>query len=282
MRIIALIAAYNERRYIAQCLEHLIAQGLDVYLIDNGSTDETVAIAERYRGRGLIGIETFPRGETYSWRAIVRRKEALAATLDADWFLHLDVDEIRLAPHPGQTLAQFFADADARNYNAVNFMEFTFVPVREHPDHDHPHYMQTMRHYYPFAPTFPHRLNAWKRQRERVNLAWSGGHVVRFPGLRACPQSGKMRHYLFLSVEHFLSKYQRNYDPHDLQKGWHGWRARIDASRIALPAAATLRTWTTDDALDPSEPRATHVADAWALPVLAATATAGARPAPST
>jgi hypothetical protein len=266
MRIIAILAAYNERRFIAQCLEHLIAQGVDVYLMDHGSTDDTVAIAERYLGRGLVGIEAFPRAETYSWRAIVRRKEELATTLDADWFMHVDADEIRLAPRSGQTLAQFFADADARNFNAVNFMEFTFVPVQEHPDHDHPHYMQTMRHYYPFAPAFPHRLNAWKRQPDRVRLAWSGGHVVSFPGLRAFPETGRMRHYLFLSVEHFLGKYARNYDPQDLQKGWHGWRARVDAAKIVLPFAAALRTWTVDDALDSANPRTTHVADDWALP----------------
>jgi glycosyltransferase involved in cell wall biosynthesis len=61
IRVIALLASYNEERFIAGCLENLIGQGLQVYLIDNESTDNTVAIAERYAGRGLIGIETLPR-----------------------------------------------------------------------------------------------------------------------------------------------------------------------------------------------------------------------------
>ena len=54
IRVIALLASYNEERFIA-------GQGLQVYLIDNESTDNTVAIAERYAGRGLIRIETLPR-----------------------------------------------------------------------------------------------------------------------------------------------------------------------------------------------------------------------------
>ena len=36
-------------------------------------------------------------------------------------------------------------------YNAVDFLEFTFVPTREHPDHDHPRYQETMRGTTPFS-----------------------------------------------------------------------------------------------------------------------------------
>jgi glycosyltransferase involved in cell wall biosynthesis len=45
MRVIALLAAYNEERFIAGCIEHLFQQSVDVYLIDNSSTDNTVTIA---------------------------------------------------------------------------------------------------------------------------------------------------------------------------------------------------------------------------------------------
>lgn len=264
MRAIAILAVYNEARYIGNCLEHLFAHGVDAYLIDNESSDDTVAIAERHLGRGLVGIETFPRTKILSLRALLARKEELAMTLDADWFMHMDADEIRLPPRSGQTLMQFFADAEAQHCNAVNFMEFTFIPVREEPDHDHARYLQTMRHYYPFAPAFPHRVTAWKRQPERIDLAGSGGHLVRFPGRRRYAHSGMMRHYLFLSAGHFLSKYQRNYDVADVRKGWHGWRAHISAgSRVQLPPGALLRTWQSDDELDFSNPLSRHFAESW-------------------
>jgi glycosyltransferase involved in cell wall biosynthesis len=267
-RVVALLATFNEERFITGCLEHLIGQGVEVYLIDNCSTDRTVEIAERYLGRGLIDIETFPRTEgVYKWRSILERKEQLATTLEADWFMHADADEVRLPPRSTRTLVQTFAEVEAQGYSAVNFLEFTFVPTREAPDHDHPHFWQTMRWYYPFLRWFPHRLNAWKRQPERVDLASSGGHRVQFPRLRMYPESFKMRHYLFLSVPHAIRKYVgKSYDPAEVQNGWHGWRARLMAERIELPSQKELRFYTTDDELDPSSPRTRHVSEEWALP----------------
>jgi len=263
---VAILAAYNEERYIGGCLKHLIEQDVEVYLIDNCSTDRTVEIAERYLGRGLVDIETFPRAEgVYKWRPILERKEQLATVLEADWFMHVDADEIRLPPRSDRTLAQAFAEAEAQGYNAVNFLEFTFVPTREAPDHDHPHFQQTMRWYYPFLPFFPHRLNAWKRQPERVDLA--GGHRVRFPGLRMYPESFKMRHYLFLDVAHAVRKYAgRSYDAAEVRKGWHGWRAKLVPEKIELPSRKELRLYMSDDMLDPSDPWTQHVSEKWASP----------------
>ena len=84
--------------------EHLIGQGIDVHLIDNESTDATRRIAQCYLGNGVLGIETMPRRGVYSWRPILQRKESLAGEIDADWFMHVDADEIRLPPKPGLTL----------------------------------------------------------------------------------------------------------------------------------------------------------------------------------
>jgi hypothetical protein len=259
MRVVALLAAYNEERFIAAFIEHLAAQGVDVYLIDNESTDATVAIAERYRGRGLVDIETFPRGVVYPWLLILDRKAELASMLQADWFIHVDADEFRLPPESGVTLAGALAQADARGYNAVNFLELAFVPTLEDPDHDHPRFRETMRRYYPFLPTFPNRLNAWKRQEQPVDLRTSGGHRVEFPGLRMYPQSFPMRHYLFLSVEHAVRKYvERVYDPAEIEEGWHRRRAALRAEDITLPSEDELRPYVSDDLLDPTDPWTQH------------------------
>lgn len=265
--VIAILATYNEERFIAGCLEHLIGQGVEVHLIDNASTDRTVEIAERYLKRGVVGIENLPRQGVFDLQVQLERKEQLAATLEADWFIHVDTDEIRLPPRSNRTLAQAFAEVEARGYNAVNFLEFAFVPTREAPDHDHPHFQRTMRWYYPFAPVFPHRLNAWKRQPKKVDLAHWAGHRVRFSGLRMYPESFKMRHYLFLSAPHLLEKYgTRGHSAAEVQKGWQGWRSRLVAERIELPSQKALRTYSSDDELDGSDPSTHHVCEAWAVP----------------
>lgn len=164
MYVVAILATYNEARFITGCIEHLRAQGVDVYLIDNESTDATLEIAERYLGCGVIGIETMPRAGASDLHARLARKEELAETLDADWIMHVDADEFHIAARPRRSLVQAFTEAEEAGFNAVNFLEFTFVPTLERPDHDHPYFARTMRSYYAFLPVFPHRLNAWRCQ----------------------------------------------------------------------------------------------------------------------
>ena len=257
-RIVAIIAAFNEERFIGGCLEHLFANDVEAYLCDNESTDRTVEIATSYLGRGLRGIETLPRDGTYRWRQILARKEQLAAELSADWFLHLDADEMPQSRRPGQTLAEALAEAEAAGYNAVDFDELVFVATRETPDHDHPDFQRTMRWYYPFAPRPLHRVIAWKRQ-PKVDLVSTGGHQANFRARRISPQPLVLRHYLILSRQHMLRKYvQRRYDAGEVRNGWHGWRARLTPADVRLPSQAELRFTATDADLDASSPRRQH------------------------
>lgn len=258
MRIIALLATYNEERFIGNCLNHLIEQGLEVYLIDNCSSDNTVSIASKHLGQGVVGIETFPRDGTFALRPLLLRKEELATQLEADWFMHVDADEIRVAP-AAQSLVDAISNVDSQGYNAINFLEYTFVATQESPDHDHPNYLQTMRWYYPFLPRFPHRLNLWKRQSQRVDLASKAGHVVSFPGLKMYPQSFAMRHYIALSHAHIARKLlPRKYPADAVKRGWHNNRRNLTADIFVLPFKKDLRMYIEDSQLNPTEPRTRH------------------------
>lgn len=251
----AILATYNERRFIGNCIEHLHAQGIDVYVCDDGSTDETMKIAEQHLGRGLIGIEQLPRpeGGTFDLAAQLSRKEELTREIDADWFMHMDADEIRLPP-PGQaTLADAFAAADRNGFNAVNFVEFTFVPTREEPDHDHPRYLDTLRSYYAFSPRFPHHLKAWSTN-DPVDLVSSKGHNVSFPGLRMYPVSFPMKHYLFLSAPHAIEKYVNGREGRRADS----WRTHLTESTVDLLSQSELQRADRGVELDASRPRARH------------------------
>lgn len=266
MRVVAILAAYNEERFIGGCLEHLIEQGVEAYLIDNSSNDRTVEIAREYLGRGLIDVETLPReGGVHRWPKILRRKEEVAASIEADWFMHMDPDEIRLAPRSDQTLVEAFEDVDAQGYNAVNFLEFTFIPTKESPEHDHPDFQKTMRWYYPFMLRYPYQIKAWKRQPETINLTRGGGHRVEFPDLRLYPETFRMRHYQFLSLEQACVKYlqNKNYDPAEVKKNF--WRAWVIEERMQLPSESDLNVYTSDAELSISNPRVQHVIEGWAL-----------------
>jgi glycosyltransferase involved in cell wall biosynthesis len=260
MRIVALLQTYNERRFIARCIEHLVDQGVQVYVVDNESTDGTLEIAERYVRRGVIGLESLPRHGVWNLGAQFQRKQELAASLDADWLIHLDADEVRISPDRRLCLADELRTADEAGFNAVNFLEFTFMPTVESPDHDHPDYERTMQWYYPFLPGYPHRLNAWRRQDGPIDLVSSAGHRVAFPHLRMSPRNLYMRHYLFLGVEHALEKYVLRGPAATTDDGnWLGWRTQLEGTHIELPHERQLRRWIPGEPLDRSEPFARHL-----------------------
>lgn len=260
MRIVAILASYNEELFIQTCLDHFISQGVEVYLIDNDSTDRTVELAHGYLGRGLIKIETHPRQGMYSWQPLLRRKEEVADELKADWYIHADPDEIRLPPDSQTTLAKALEDVDRADYNAVNFRTFLFLPTVESPDHEHAHFQRTMRWYRYMEPAYPFQVKAWKRQgriahRPSVELAASGGHHVNFDGLKLCPVDFKMRHYPVLSLSHAVRKYvEKTFDPAEVEMGWHGWKAKARAHNLRLPSEKDTRYYTNDDELDTSDP----------------------------
>jgi glycosyltransferase involved in cell wall biosynthesis len=262
MRIIGIVAAYNEELLIEACLKHHFEQGIEIYLVDNESTDGTVDIARQHLGHGLVGIDSFPRGKVFDWSAMLRHKQELAFTLDADWFIHLDTDEMRLPPEPGQTLAQALEAVDQAGYNAVNFLEFTFIPTREAPDHAHTRFQETMHWYYPYLPMLPHRVNAWKRQPAPVDLVKYGGHNVVFPQQFIYPVSFHMRHYQFLSKAYAEQKYaHRRHVLKELAYDKHRWREQLNPDTIRLPSCAQLHKITEDGRLDITRPRLTHYID---------------------
>lgn len=259
MRVIALLTTYNEERFLAACIEHLREQGVAVHLTDNGSDDRTVEIAQRYLGDGLIAIEHVPREGTFEWLPLLRNKERLALELEADWFIHQDADEFRVSPRRGRRLLDELREADEAGYNAVDFFEFCFLPCAEEPDHDHERFRETMRWYYAFEPWAWQRVNAWKRQDERVDLVGQVGHFVSFDGIRVSPRQLYLRHYVYLSAVHVLEKYvNRRYSPDELEQGRHGWRSRVRPEHIVFPRADELRVFEADHLLDPGEPRHTH------------------------
>jgi len=181
-----------------------------------------------------------------------------------------------VSPKRGQTLAEAIAEVDAAGFNAINFLEFTFVPTRESPNHDHPDFHKTMLWYYPYVRFFPHRLNAWKRQDGPLGLRDRGGHRVDFPGLKMAPQSLYMRHYMFLSPEYALEKYTIHF------AGWGGagWRGGLRPEHIQLPSEQELRRYAGDHLLDPTNPRKLHLIEELVPPptVGSRPRTAGSRP----
>lgn len=223
-RVVALLSAHNEADVIGQVLEHLCRQRVASYLIDDGSTDETAPLAERFRDRGLIGLEHRPRGDLFQWGDLLHRKEALAAQLDADWFIHHDADELRESPWLDLDLHDAIREVDKAGFNAIDFRVFNFRPVddRFRPGDD---LNRAFEYCEPPAAWDRLQIKAWRKGPYRVDLVSSGGHEAAFPDRRVCPLQFVLRHYPIRSPQHGRQKVlvDRNprFDPVERARGWH-------------------------------------------------------------
>ncbi len=252
--ITAIIAAYNEDDVIHHALADLVAQDIDVVLIDHHSTDDTVARASTFLGRGLVRIESFPDDagvdlptDVYAWRFILARKEQIARELGPGWFVHLDADEFRESPWPGTTLREGIERVDAAGYDAIDFHAVDFVPTDDgfRPGDD---VRERLLHHDPEVhPANRTKINCWRQDHREVDLWSSGGHDVRFEGRRVYPVKFILRHYPVRSQQHGMRKVfadrKQRWDDDERRAQWHQhYDHVVDADhRFVRPAAELVR-----------------------------------------
>ncbi|MBP9212585.1 MAG: glycosyltransferase, partial [Bacteroidetes bacterium] len=234
--VTAIISSFNEGDVISHVIGDLIANGVQVYLLDNCSTDNTVAEASRWLGKGLLHIERFPDDSGYSkrnskeyvWRDILRRKQELAQTLESDWFIHADADEFRESPFIGQTLAEGIAAVDKAGYSAINFELLNFRPTNNRfvPGSD---VRKSLTHFEKGEWFDSAQIKAWKDPGVPVDLVSTGGHSVAFAGRTVYPVPFILRHYPIRSEQHGQNKvYQERLARFAKEERAAGWHVQYD------------------------------------------------------
>ena len=245
--LIAILSAFNEGDIIFAVIEHLVENDIQVYLIDDSSTDDTVEQAGRWLGRGLLKIETFraprPRAgdsdRKYHWFEILRRKEQLATELNADWFMHHDADEIREGPWPGLNLKDAVRWVDRLGYNAIDFKVLNFPPVDDgfRPGTDPRTYFRFWEESASFDRT---QIKCWKSTAAAISMAPFGGHEVRFEGRRVFPIQFLLRHYPIRGQSHGAKKIfgerKGRFLEAERARGWH-----VQYDDILSPSHSFLR-----------------------------------------
>jgi hypothetical protein len=233
---VAIIAAFNEADVIGQVISDFIDQGIGVYVIDDGSTDDTAIVVEPFIGHGVINyerrVQSGAEGATgqFDWTALLERKAELARVLDADWLIHNDADEFRESPWPHIGLLEAIRRVDALGFNAIDSMRFDFWPTHDglRPGDDP---RPAFTAFAPAAEFDRVQIRCWKKT-SAVDLASSGGHEARFPGRKVFPVRFILRHYPVRSQAHGERKVFRErqvrFTSEERRRGWHvqydGWR----------------------------------------------------------
>ncbi len=129
----------NERHVIVTCLGHLLTLGIErIYVVDNGSTDDTPDLLHRaatVTGRLVLTTDRGEFRQAEVLTALARR----AASEGADWILPADADEF-LWLRPGVSLARLCGRPGIGGYRmpVCNFLQAR--PIR----HDWPNSLATM------------------------------------------------------------------------------------------------------------------------------------------
>ena len=239
MRVCAIMSSYNEVDIIQESISKLIKQDIDVYLLDNGSTDGTVEKASHFLNQGLINIETciFKENEkeVYDWTSILKRKEEISLNLSYEWFLHVDADEIRYSPWPNKNLNEGIAFVDMQGYNLINFKLFNFRLVENLVSCEN--YEDNMIYYSDVEQFNRMQVKAWKKS-EYINLHDHGGHLAKIPSPKIFPIRFIHKHFPIRSVEQgvrkILNERLERYSYSDRRKGWHVQYDHLNISQEKL------------------------------------------------
>ena len=248
LRIVAIIAAFNEADIIGQTVRHLIEQGIFVHLIDDGSTDCTDVALAPFLASGLLSVERSAFGSkasegpgVFQWARLLSRKEQLSRELEGDWFLHYDADEFRESPWGHLDLRHGIELVDRLGYNAIDFAVLNFRPTDADVDAQGD-VQRTLRHWEPAASVDRVQVKCWKKT-AAIDLVTSGGHDARFDGRRVFPIRFLARHYPIRSQTHGQRKVFDERKPRFAQeeraRGWHVQYDDVEAgSSFTRPASA--------------------------------------------
>ncbi len=124
-KISIVIPAYNQAEYLEDCIESAYNQTMqahEIIIVNDGSTDNTAEIAERYRFAQYPGIESHVRviHQVNKGLSSARNTGIMAATGDYIWFL--DADDI-MKENAIEKMSLFMTQANADVY-APSFQEF--------------------------------------------------------------------------------------------------------------------------------------------------------------
>lgn len=226
-KVLAIIHVYNEEDVIKRTIEYLLSQGIDVYIIDNHSTDNTSnvvkEIIKKYPKR--VFYEKYPvklKSNYFEWSKQLQRTEYLNNILDYNWFIHYDADEIRVSPFSNYTLKNYIYFVDQLGYTLIDNTVIDFRITTHKKKNDI--FMKDTYFEFNCRPGSFLQTKTWKKSK-RVILKRDGGHTAKIRNPKVFPIKILNKHYPFRSIEQanrkvFVDRKPR-YSPKEISIGWH-------------------------------------------------------------
>jgi glycosyltransferase involved in cell wall biosynthesis len=223
LRVVGTVSVYNEADILGQVLAHLHEQGIMFVVLDGGSEDGSVEIAQSFRDKGLLE-HRIVRRNSFTLREDLDCLIEMASVYFPDWILKNDADEFLEPREQGRTLLDAIVAEDQFGSNIIQFDNFEFCLTEMDSGSSEPDIRKRLR-FYTWSDDF--RYKAW-RYYPGATYRESGGHYPLFPrGIKAkvSPRKLVMRHYRFRSPEQAVRRVFKErlprYSPEERANGWH-------------------------------------------------------------
>jgi len=194
LKIIGMIPTFNDEDIIQEVIEYLLSQGIELVILDNGSTDMTYKICEKYLGSGVLKLEQY---HTKSFRAslLFEMLHHIAIEFSPDWVILNASDEFLESGKKDLTLKQALTQVDSEGYNLIQFDRFDFF-MTDYDEESEKSIRDQLR-YYSCQGDYVYR--AWKYY-PGIRIGDVAGHYPIFPDeyrYKIYPKKFAMRHYPF-------------------------------------------------------------------------------------
>lgn len=110
MRVLVTIPVYNEQRYVAGVLSHVLEYADDVLVIDDGSTDRTAEILAKFP------VDVYRHGTNRGYGRSLVDAFAIASMRGYDWVVTMDADE----QHEPMAIPAFVESAATDRFDVVS------------------------------------------------------------------------------------------------------------------------------------------------------------------
>lgn len=197
-----MVQVFDEGDIIKDVIDHLLSQGVSLVVLDNGSTDGTFSICEKFLGKGVLRLE---KVDTTSFQVEnnLRILYDLALMEKPDWVIKNDADEFLETGVKDQKLVDTIKEAEKKGYNLIQFDRYDFFMTDNDPDEDS---VQKRLRYYSYCGDFVYR--AWKVF-PGIRIGSAAGHYPIFPEharYQIYPTKLVLRHYPFRTKQQTLKK----------------------------------------------------------------------------